>query len=567
MTLQFVLAIATLFAVSAMIVYGRRLFQRGVRLRNRAQMNVIFTNITHELLTPLTVISASVEKLRDQDPQFANDCDLMQLNIERMVRLLQLILETSKSQSGELKLLVANGDVMQYIHRTAQCIEPLMIKRKLDFSIQCTPESMMGWIDTDKLDKIIYNLLSNAAKYTQEHGRVQLQVRTNRHFDHVIIKVTDSGIGIPQEKMKHLFERFYDGDYRQFQTIGTGLGLALTRELVYLHGGNIECESEEGKGTTFTVTLPISKESFAASQIDEQHKIDINLPSTAIIDMVARMKEPIPAQQIVAATPDEDAFRLLVVEDNAELLMLMQQLLGQKYFVHTAANGNEALDIIRKTDLDLIVSDVMMPVMDGYELTTILKHDPMFKHLPIILLTAKTQEEDEEEALRLGADDYITKPFKLKDLELRIENIVENRKRIQQEQGHYLHPADAESYEPTADELFLKQAYQCVLDNLDNSSYDREAFANDMHTSSSTLYNKLRALTGQSVSNFVRDIRLKEAKRLGQQQPDIRIADLAYKVGFQDPKYFATCFKRQFGMQPKEYLESQATEQKARQTS
>lgn len=563
MTLQIILTIASLLVLTVMIYYGRKLFQRGVRLRNRAQMNVIFTNITHELLTPLTVISASVEKLRNQEPQFAGDCDLMQLNIERMVRLLQQILETSKSQSGELKLLVANGDVMQYIHRTALCIEPLMAKRGLEFTIQCSPESMMGWIDTDKLDKIIYNLLSNAAKYTQENGRVMLQVHTNRHFDHIIIKVTDNGIGIPKDKMKHLFQRFYDGDYRQFQTMGTGIGLSLTRELVYLHGGNIECESEEGKGTTFTVTLPISKESFSASQIDERHKVDINTPTTAILDMASRMKEPIAAQQIVAAPVSDDAFRLLIVEDNVELLMLMRQLLSQKYFVHTAANGAEALDIIRKTELDLIVSDVMMPVMDGRELTTIVKHDPTLKHLPIILLTAKTQEEDQAEALQLGADDYVAKPFKLKDLELRIDNIIENRKRIQQEQGGSQQPINDESYEPTPEEQFLKQAYQCVLTNLANPDYDRDAFARDMGTSSSTLYNKLRALTGQNVSSFIRDIRMKEAKRLGQRQPSIRVADLAYSVGFQDPKYFATCFKKQFGIQPKEYLDSMAEKEPA----
>ena len=180
----------------------------------------------------------------------------MQLNIERMVRLLQQILETSKSQSGELKLRVAQGDVMRYIQQTALCIEPLMAKNHLDFSVSCQPESMMGWIDTDKLDKIIYNLLSNAAKYTpKKTARYCLDVRTNKNYDRIIIKVRDNGIGIPKEKQSHLFRRFYDGDYRQMQTFGTGLGLSLTRDLVFLHGGDINCESEEGEGTTFTVVL------------------------------------------------------------------------------------------------------------------------------------------------------------------------------------------------------------------------------------------------------------------------------------------------------------------------
>ena len=530
-------------------------------------MSYIFTNITHELLTPLTVISASVERLRGQEPKYDGDYDLMQLNIERMVRLLQQILETSKSQDGELKLRVANGDVMQYVRRTALCIEPLMAKRGLEFNISCIPESMMGWIDTDKLDKIIYNLLSNAAKYTAgEHGKVTLLARTNKTFDHIIIKVEDNGIGISEQNQKRLFRRFYDGDYRRMQTMGNGLGLALTRELVYLHGGTIECDSEEGRGTTFTVTVPINKESFAPQQRDESHKIDITIAHSAILDLAQRMKgkDELPTEPINEEDLDDESYKLLVVEDNVELLMLMQQLLGQKYRVKTASNGEEALQVIADNELDLIISDVMMPVMDGYELTRRIKGDPNMSYLPIILLTAKTQEEDREEALRLGADSFVTKPFKIGDLELRINNIVENRKRIRREFKEQTAEETRERVEqlvdvqPTADQLFLKRALDCVHQHLDDADYDRDAFARDMGASASTLYNKLRSLTGMNVSNFIRDIRMKEARRIARQQPDIRISDLAYKVGFRDPKYFSTCFKKEFGMQPSEYLESLA---------
>ena len=557
MSLQTVILLLIIAAAVGLFFLGRELFQRGVRMKNRLQMSAIYTNITHELLTPLTVISASVDRLRLTAPDHEQDYDLMQLNIDRMVRLLQQILETSKSQSGELKLKVAQGDVMRYIQQTALCIEPLMAKKGLDFKIQCTPESMMGWIDTDKLDKIIYNLLSNAAKYTQgENGKVMLQVRTSRKFDHIIINVSDNGIGIPQDKMKKLFHRFYDGEYRRQQTFGTGLGLALTRELVFLNGGTIDCQSEEGKGTTFTVTLPIRKEAVASSQIDETHKVDINQAHSAILDIATRMHQ----QEIAEVEPednaDSDAYHLLVVEDNVELLMLMTQLLSSKYHVKTATNGKEALEIIHKEELDIIISDVMMPVMDGLELTQQLKNDPNYQHLPIILLTAKTQDENRAEALQLGADSYVTKPFKLSDLELRINNIVENRKRIKEEfinQGAVFQKTDEE---PSPDDLFLKQAMECVHQHLDDSDYDREAFAADMGASSSKLYNKLRALTGMNVSSFIRDIRLKEAMRMAKQNPQLRVSDLAYSVGFKDPKYFATCFKKEFGVQPSEYIES-----------
>ena len=559
MNLQMLIVILIIAAAVGLFLLGRELFQRGVRMKNRLQMSAVYTNITHELLTPLTVISASVDRLREQEPSHSQDYDLMQLNIERMVRLLQQILETSKSQSGELKLLVAQGDIMQYIQKTALCIEPLMAKKGLDFTIKCTPESMMGWIDTDKLDKIIYNLLSNAAKYTQgDTGKVALQVNTNKKYDHIIIKVRDNGIGIPQEKMKKLFHRFYDGDYRRQRTMGTGLGLALTRELVYLHGGTIECESTEGEGTTFTVTLPINKESFTSSQIDERNKIDINIARSAILDIATRMQKEELEEEEPANKLDEDAYKLLVVEDNIELLMLMSQLLSTKYHVETATNGKEAMEIIQKEELDIIISDVMMPVMDGLELTKKIKADPNFQHLPVILLTAKTQEADRAEALQIGADSYVTKPFKLSDLELRINNIVENRQRVKEEFISKIgepQPLPHPSVEPTADDLFLKRASECVYAHLDDSDYDRNAFASDMGASASTLYNKLRALTGLSVGSFIRDIRMKEAMRIAQNQPDIRISDLAYKVGFKDPKYFSTCFKKDFGMQPTEYIE------------
>ena len=558
MDLQTIIIVLSLATLIGLHFLGREVFKRSIRMKDRLQMNAVYTNITHELLTPLTVISASVDRLRDKEPNYELDYNLMQQNIDRMVRLLQQILETSKSLSGELKLLVAQGDIMQYIRQTAYCIEPLMAKKGIDFTVTCVPESMMGWIDTDKLDKIIYNLLSNAAKYSiSENGKVALQVRTNKKFDHVIITVSHNGIGIPHDKMKKLFQRYFDGAYRRQKTTGTGLGLALTRELVFLHGGNIDCESEEGKGTTFTVTLPIKKEAFNSSQIDDSHKIDINLERTPILDIDTRIKKQEPEKEQPVLS--EDAYRLLIVEDNIELLMLMNQLLNNKYYVKTATNGKEALDIIQKEELDIIISDVMMPVMNGLELTRKVKSDPNFQHLPIILLTAKTQENDREEALQIGADSYVTKPFKLKDLELRINNIIENRKRIQEEFISQLSNTSVQpqnEINPTPDELFLKRAMECVHQHLDDSEYDRDRFASDMGASASTLYNKLRALTGLNVSNFIRDIRMKEAMRMAQHNPQIRISDLAYKVGFKDPKYFSTCFKKEFGLQPTEYLES-----------
>ncbi len=553
------LIILTVLLVVVLLLLMRAAYRRSVRIRNRLQMDRIFTNISHELLTPLTVISASVERMNAEEPRFAQDYALINLNINRMVHLLQEILETSKSQSGELKLLVARGDVMQYISRTALCLEPLMTKRKIRFTVDCEPQSMMGWIDTDKLDKIIYNLLSNAAKFTEEGGTVSLNVRTSKNYDKVRITVADSGIGIPKEKMKHLFHRFYDGNYRKMKTTGIGLGLSLTRDLVYLHGGTIDCESEESKGTTFVVTLPITKESFAKSQIDETYQIDLDKPQSFILDFNAVKPQPAPVRKETdEESPDEDVYRILLVEDNVELLMLMQTLLSSRYHVTTAHNGKEALGLVEQQELDLIISDVMMPEMDGNELTRCIKENPNTSHLPVILLTAKTQESDREKSMRIGADDYVTKPFRMGDLELRIRNIIENRKRIRREfkaQTVEESRLKARVASPTADELFLQKAIDCVYAHLGDSEFDRDAFASDMGMSASTLYNKLRSITGLNVTAFIRDIRMKEARRLAQTQPDLRVSDLAYKVGFKDPKYFSTCFKKEFGLQPSEFLE------------
>ena len=567
-----ILVIALVIAILIVM----RLNQRNSKLRQKAQMNMMFTSITHELLTPLTILSASIEHLREVEPKHKLQYALMEINIQRSVRLLQQVLETTKAQDGRLKLLVSHGDVMGYIRNTAHSIIPLMAKKHLKFSVKCQPESMMGWIDTDKLDKIIFNLLSNSAKYTTgENGLVELNVRTNDRYDRIFIEIRDNGCGIPESRKKHLFELFYDGEYRRFNTMGTGLGLSLTRELVYLNNGTISYESEEGKGTTFYITLPINKESFDLTQIDEKNKVDINKPMSAVLDLgeeesllendfvlTDKISKNVATDTMkpkeIADSSDEDAYTILVVEDNLELLMLMKQLLSRKYKVETARHGREAVELIEKTELDLIISDVMMPVMDGYELVKYVKNSVGYRHLPIIMLTAKTQETDKMDALTVGADEYMTKPFKMKELLLRIDNMIANRQRITREfKQQSIEEVKVKNVTmPSPDNEFLEKAMTCVHNHLDDSDYDRDSFASDMGMSASSLYNKLRAVTGMNATSFIRDIRMKEACRLAKSTPGIRVSDLAYSVGYKDPKYFSTIFKKEFGMQPSEYIES-----------
>jgi len=545
--------IGVIILTIAIFFITRWLVNRSMRFRHQLQMGYIYTNVTHELLTPLTILGATVEKLRISNPEGKNEYDLMDLNIKRSVRLLEQIIENSKSETGELKLVVSNEDIMQHIKETAHSIEPLMDSKQVELTVQCKPESMIGWIDTDKIDKIIFNLLSNAAKYAGKGSRVILDATTNRQYDHAIIRISDNGPGIPKDRLSKIFSKFHENNYQRNLSFGSGLGLSITYNLVRLHRGTINCQSIEGQGTTFIIDLPINKESFSENQINEGHSI--NIPNQMII--APSNIESHDISSIQTETTDENASRILIVEENKELLMLMKQLMQSKYHIYTASNGQEALEVIHANPLDLIVSDAKISEINGYELTTIIKQDSNYAHLPIILLTTNTQEEDRMEALTAGADDIINKPFKMRELQLRIDNIIANRQRILGDNIQN-ETSNTESITPqqlSSDNEYIQRAIKCVNEHINDADYGREEFAADMSNSVSTLYNKIRALTGKNVTSFVRDIRIKTACRLAKENPDLRVSDIAYSVGFRDPKYFATSFKRVMGIQPKEYFD------------
>lgn len=534
-------------------------YRERLRTKNRLQMAVIFTNITHELLTPLTVISAAADSIKRLAPSAESQAAIIHDNINRLTRMLRQILEVRKAQAGKLQLKVSEGKLGDFCAETIHSLTPMFMPKQLTFEQHITCMGETAWFDTDKVENIIYNLLSNATKYTEPGGKVSFSMSMAEK--QAILVVSDTGIGISKDKMKHLYNRFLDGDYRQMKTFGTGIGLSLVNDLVKLHHGKISCESEEGKGTTFTIILPINKESYAETEILKQER-SISATSSIILPNSSKSEEAIAATQnntsMVNKAPQENnkEYTILLVEDNQELLSLMSSLLSDKYKVLTATNGEKAQRLIKKASLDVVVTDVMMPVIDGIELTKWIKTSEDYAQLPVVMLTAKTQIEDRNEAYRVGADAYITKPFKLEDLQLRIDNIIANRQRIRQkfqtqtdfkvEDQHYSNP----------DELFIKSVIEKVNENMMNSEYGREQLAADLCISSSTLYNKLRAITGQNISSFITSIRMKEACRILRCNPNIRINELCYQVGFSTPRYFSQCFKKEFGMGAKEYAES-----------
>lgn len=501
-----------------------------------------FTNISHELLTPLTIISCLIDDFHFSNPDKFKQYNIMKSNISRLKRLLQQILDFRKVESGNMKLQVAQQDLVKFISNICwNNFDPLATKKNIQFTIHA-PESLEAWFDADKIDKIMFNLLSNAFKYTPANGvvNVTVQVVSKNDIEYAQIFVSDTGTGIPQEKMPYIFDRFYGNE---LGVESNGIGLSLTKDLVELHSGVITVESQINIGTTFTITFPIERQTYS---FDELEKAEFN--STYI-----SYQEPMPADKVAEAKNDQ--VHILVVEDNPDLLTIIANSLSRLYNVVTAGNGVEALRVLKDQDVDLIVSDIMMPEMDGLTLCKTIKSDIDVCHIPVLLLTAKNQISDRIESYNSGADAYISKPFEMEVLVSRINNLILNR---QLRNSRYkstleIHPKESENN--SLDAAFLKTAIQMVEDNLDNYDFTHEQLIVNLNTSKSTMYRKIKSLTGLSPSEFVRNIRLKHACIMLQKNSG-NISEIAFAVGFNDPKYFSTCFKSEFGVSPRDYVKN-----------
>lgn len=537
------------------IVYNRIQLRDALRLQSLEQAKAeevnhaklqFFTNVTHELLTPLTILAAAVEELKLIAPQNGDHYQVMTSNINRLIRLIQQILEFRKAETGNLKLKVSQGDLAMFVRRSVDGFRPLIKKKEIQFSFVCESNEFPAWFDTDKVDKILYNLLSNAAKYNEPGGKVEIGLYAiGSEKANIVVK--DNGKGFSEEAVKNLFKRFYEGEYRKFKTIGTGIGLSLTKDLVELHKGVITVHSKEGEGTAFSVTIPILRKFYAPEEIDESSSVSMFLPEKRL-ESGESGSEP--------AHLPENSRSLLLIEDNEDLLSLMVRLLNSTYRIYTATNGKEGLAILMQEEIDLVISDIMMPGMDGLEFCRLVKGQLETSHIPIVLLTAKNREEDRAEAYDAGADGFITKPFSMNVLHARINNLLKQRERISGDFKKQLALEINDLNYTSLDENFLQQAIDCVNRHLSDPNFDQQAFLEEMGTSKSTLYRKLKSLTGLNSSAFIRNIRLKAACRIMEEKKQhIRVSELAYAVGFNDPKYFSVCFKKEFGMQPTEYLE------------
>ena len=545
----YLIYIVLLFAATFATI---RWYREHLRTQNRLRMGVVLTNITHELLTPLTVIYATIYKLRSQAPQYEDEYQVIDNNIQRTKRLLTQILEVRKSQAGQLRLKVSRGDLAAFVSNVVEEIRPMAEQKHIGLETSLPEKEKAAWFDSDKLDKILYNLLSNAIKYNRNDGHILLSLDIKEQ--EAFISVKDNGIGMDKKQLSHLYTRFFDGDYRRQNTGGTGIGLALVHELVTLHHGSIRCKSSRGVGTTFTVTIPINKKAYP------QQEIDTSVISKAVDNETMRSLTddsiPTPGIKQERVVVKANVPTMLIVEDNADLLELMKQALSKHYRVVTAKNGKQAWNVIQKEPLDIVVSDVMMPIMDGIELTRLIKNDQSFWQLPVILLTAKDRQEDENEGYAIGADAYITKPFSFEELTLRADMLIANRQKVwdnARQEARLRQTEEKATSVSDPDKAFMVRATQIVMEHIDDTAFDRETFAKEMLVSSSTLYNKVHAITGKTVVEFVNSIRLEEAAKILRAEPTITIVDLAARVGFNTPKYFSRCFRKQFGVLPKGY--------------
>ncbi len=499
-----------------------------------------FTNISHDLRTPLTLIMAPLQVLLDEVKDEPTRKKLLTIfsNARRLLDLINTLLDFRKLDVGAEGLHCRKDDIMRFISEQCALFTDYAANRNMDFTAECDPSGYMMDFDSAKVGKILNNLLSNAFKYTPDGGSVSVKA-TLKDRD-LIIRIADSGQGISPEAKKHIFERFYQGEQGNHKT-GSGIGLHIANEYARMHGGDISVSDNQPKGSVFTLTLPV--DGCSAQSDPEKTSGASGTPA----------EPPAPENTSEESSAADSPATILIVDDNEEYRDFIADTLSKDYTIFKAGNGREALDIMAKGNISLIVSDVMMPVMDGMELCRQVKTNIRWSHIPVILLTAKTAEEYRLEGLELGADDYLTKPFNLKLLQLRIKKFIDLFERNHRMFSDKLDVSPSEITITSLDEKLVEKAIRIVEEHMSDSDFSVELLSSELALSRGYLYKKLMAITGKGPAEFIRTIRLKRARQL-LEQSQMQVAEIAYMCGFNSPRRFAQNFKNEFGMLPSEFL-------------
>lgn len=534
--LMVLISFLIIWAIVRSVIRRRLAAEETRRLKELDEFkNRLYQNITHEFRTPLTVIMGMADQIMgNEQPK-----NLIQRNSKNMLSLINQILDLSKVESGRMELDLVQSDVVDFLQYVAESFHSLADQKNIRLVSYSEEDKLLMDYDEEKLQQIASNLLSNAIKFTDVGGKIVLHLSkiTGDHPQFKIV-VKDNGIGIPADQLPHIFDRFYQTkseDKKQRKSKGTGVGLTLTKELVELMGGTISVESQDQKGTTFKILLPVTNN----APLQKQTGKAVELPA------IEKTEEP---KKESLQPIDPDAPIALLVDDNPDIITYIESCIKPNYRILSANDGQAGIDIALEHIPDIIISDVMMPKKDGFELCHTLKTDPRTSHIPIILLTAKSAADDRVTGLQKGADAYLTKPFHKEELKVRLDKLVELRRQLQ-ERYSGLSQNPISTKEPTPEEIFLSDLYKVVNERMGDPDLGVVDLCRAVHLSHTQVYRKLKALTDKTPSQFIRAIRLQKGLELLKTTHD-PVSAIAYDVGFNDPNYFSRMFQETYGQTP-----------------
>ena len=535
-------SIILLLLIGIMVyIYRTILMKRRIEEEaNKAKLQ-FFTNISHELRTPLTLIADPVNYIIHDDnlnSQQRSMLQIVQRNVLVLIQLVSEILDFRKVQNGKMELRLSDFNLAESMKQWIKLFSASAQKKHIAISMDA-PDTIMLRADQDKIERICYNLLSNALKYTSEGGEITLTAKEENGC--VMISVADNGCGISSDELPYIFDRFYQA---KNAGRGTGIGLAIVKAFTELHHGEVSATSIEGKGSTFTIHIPVRQKGEVTNQPTEKIEQLVEPSSAEEVPNQARhIDELIQPYQT-------DKPEVLIIDDNIDIRTYLRSVLSEKYNVSEAADGKVGLELARKIVPDIVLSDIMMPVMDGLAFCQQLKTDKAISHIPVILLTARSLDEQRAEGYEHGADAYLSKPFSLRLLLSRIDNLIESRKKLNQTWSKGVEDDEIGNISNEIDKSFLKQLRKIIQENLANSDLSVEQIGDEIGLSRVQLYRKVKALTGYSPVEIVRKARLTRARHL-LQTTERTVSEVAYAVGFSTPSYFSKCYKDEFGENPK----------------
>ena len=535
-------SIILLLLIGIMVyIYRTILMKRRIEEEaNKAKLQ-FFTNISHELRTPLTLIADPVNYIIHDDnlnSQQRSMLQIVQRNVLVLTQLVSEILDFRKVQNGKMELRLSDFNLTESMKQWIMLFSASAQKKHIAISMDA-PDTIMLRADQDKIERICYNLLSNALKYTSEGGEITLTAKEEN--GRVMISVADNGCGISSDELPYIFDRFYQA---KNAGRGTGIGLAIVKAFTELHHGEVSATSIEGKGSTFTIHIPVRQKGEVTNQPTEKIEQLVEPSSAEEVPNQARhIDELIQPYQT-------DKPEVLIIDDNIDIRTYLRSVLSEKYHVSEAADGKVGLELARKIVPDIVLSDIMMPVMDGLAFCQQLKTDKAISHIPVILLTARSLDEQRAEGYEHGADAYLSKPFSLRLLLSRIDNLIESRKKLNQTWSKGVEDDEIGNISNEIDKSFLKQLRKIIQENLANSDLSVEQIGDEIGLSRVQLYRKVKALTGYSPVEIVRKARLTRARHL-LQTTERTVSEVAYAVGFSTPSYFSKCYKDEFGENPK----------------